>query len=83
MVICTYQAWQSVHCSADYANGIYLRQFRHLNDRMPDRHQVRAFCISYVGLTKNLNIRFVPHRKHNATSLEFQSVNTVQEYYRC
>jgi len=27
-----------------------LRQFRHLNDRMPDRHQVWAFCISYVRL---------------------------------
>jgi hypothetical protein len=38
--ICTCQAYQSGHCAAHYANCINLQQFRHLNDRMPDRHQV-------------------------------------------
>jgi len=28
------------HCAANYAYFIYLRQFRHLNDRTPDRRQV-------------------------------------------
>jgi hypothetical protein len=32
---------------AHYANGIYLRQFRHLNDRMPDR----TFALSWVCMT--------------------------------
>jgi hypothetical protein len=36
-----YMAGLSVRaCAADYANGIYLRHFRHLNHRIPDRHQV-------------------------------------------
>jgi len=49
-VICTSQVCQSGHCAAHYAYFIYLEQFRHLKDHMPDRHQVWAFCISYVGL---------------------------------
>jgi flagellar biosynthesis/type III secretory pathway M-ring protein FliF/YscJ len=39
-VICTRQTCQSGHSAADYANDKYLRQFRQLKDRMPDRHQV-------------------------------------------
>jgi hypothetical protein len=48
--ICTCQNCQSGHYAADYANLIYLRQFRRLNNRMADRHKVWTFCISYVGL---------------------------------
>jgi hypothetical protein len=35
-----YQTCQSGHCAADNANILYLHQFRYLNNRMPDRHQV-------------------------------------------
>jgi hypothetical protein len=48
--ICTYQVCQYGHYAAEYANGIYLLQFRYLKDRMSDRHQVWAFIITYVGL---------------------------------
>jgi hypothetical protein len=34
------QACHSGHCTAAYVYFIYLRHFRHLKDRMPDRHQV-------------------------------------------
>jgi hypothetical protein len=34
------QACQSGHFAADYANAIYLRQFKLLKDLMPDRHQI-------------------------------------------
>jgi len=47
MYIC--QTSQFGHCAAHYANFVYLRQFRHLKDRMPDRHQVRAFMFPVWG----------------------------------
>jgi len=48
--IYTCQVCQSGNFAADDASLIYLWQFRHLNDRIPDRHQVRAFYTSCVGL---------------------------------
>jgi len=49
ILLCTCQACQSGHCAADNVNLIYLRQ-RHVNERMPHRHQVWTFRISCVGL---------------------------------
>jgi hypothetical protein len=42
--ICTCQACQSGHCATDYADLIYLRQFGHLNDRMPNRQWSAAYA---------------------------------------